>query len=279
MSNTILQVLSEQRAYPVTLERRLTGGDINEVLLVASPQGQLVVKWNSATHLPGLFEKERRGLAALRTSQTFVVPEVYAVGKTEQHAYLVMEYLSPASPCSWEQFGEQLAQLHRGTAPQFGFPEWNYIGSLRQPNGHEDTAAAFLINQRLMPQFALAAEQNFHFLQHEKLYPLIEQLIPAEPPALIHGDLWNGNFLTTAQGFALIDPAVSYGLREMDLAMMHLFSGFPEQVFHTYEQYFPTAPGLSERIPIYQLYYLLVHLNIFGQAYYGQVQNVLSRYS
>jgi fructosamine-3-kinase len=97
---------------------------------------------------------------------------------------------------------------------------------------------------------------------------------------LIHGDLWNGNYLISELGEpTLIDPAVAYAPREMDLAMMQLFGGFPSDVYSSYNEEFPLIENWKDRTPIWQLYYLLVHLNLFGSGYFQQVNSIVKRYS
>ncbi|HER40768.1 MAG TPA: fructosamine kinase, partial [Salinimicrobium catena] len=164
--------------------------------------------------------------------------------------------------------------------PKFGFHAPNYIGSLPQYNHHHDSAADFYIQERLEPQFRMALDAGYAFHGLEKIFQVFSEMIPKEAPALIHGDLWSGNYISNEQGLpCLIDPAVSYGPREMDLAMMKLFGGFPEEVFDQYDSLFPVEPGFKDRIEMWQLYYLLVHLNIFGSSYLGQVKNILTRFS
>lgn len=263
--------------FQLTKVKRLQGGDINDVFLCESEFGPSVLKTNNQ-QLPQIFQKEAEGLDAMRTSNSFIIPKVFAVGKEANNQFLLLEYLEKSAPNSWKKFGEHLAKMHRQTNEHFGFKSWNYIGSLHQPNQKENKAIDFLINQRLEPQFTLASQNGFSFSGIQSLYKVAEKLIPDEQTALIHGDLWNGNYLSTKNGYALIDPAVSYGIREMDLAMMRLFGGFPEEVFDTYHHCFPSAPGLEERIPIYQLYYILVHVNLFGGSYVSRAQSIINQY-
>jgi fructosamine-3-kinase len=98
-------------------------------------------------------------------------------------------------------------------------------------------------------------------------------------PSLLHGDLWGGNWMVSAVGEpVLIDPAVYVGDREADLAMSALFGGFPPSFYAAYREVYPLAPGYEDRQPLYQLYYLLCHLNLFGEGYGGSVDNILRRY-
>lgn len=230
-----------------------------------------------------MFEAEAKGLRFLKNTQTFHIPEVINVSKTENQSYLLMEYIAeePKHNDFWETFGNQLAQLHQNTAPDFGLDHENYIGSLPQINGGNFTKAAdFYLEKRLLPQLELAAEKGFSFQNLSGFYDIIRQEIPDEPPALIHGDLWNGNYLINENGHpCLIDPAVCFAPREMDLAMMKLFGGFPERVFESYHNSFPLQPGWKTRTDLWQLYYLLVHLNLFGSGYYNSVNTILKKYS
>ena len=101
-----------------------------------------------------------------------------------------------------------------------------------------------------------------------------------EAPVLLHGDLWGGNYIVDEAGEAcLIDPAAYYGHREADLAMTRLFGGFDRNFYSAYEESAPLAAGHEERLPIYQLYHLLNHFNLFGGGYGAQSRAILQRYA
>lgn len=272
------QIISEEQ-FSYVSHRRLTGGDINDVYYVKTEEKEIVIKLNSSHKFPKMFEMEAEGLNELRTTNSFIIPEVISYGKTDQYSYLLLAYLQQdTSRPDWKNFGTSLANLHRHQQSDFGFKN-NYIGSLPQQNNSEQTAAAFYNHQRLQPQFRLAEEKGFQFERKESLLDRLDELLPDEPASLIHGDLWNGNYLTTPQGFALIDPAVAYSIREMDLAMMRLFGGFPDAVFQAYQNHFPLISGWEQRVELYQLYYLMVHLNIFGSSYLSSVNHIIKKYT
>ncbi len=279
LSADFLKKLSETLNAHIRSHKPLSGGDINEVYLIESENGKWVLKVNDAQRFPGMFEKEARGLRALREPQIIDVPEVIRVGEFNNSSYLVLEHKATGKKRSdfWQIFGKQLAKLHQQSAPQFGFAENNYIGSLPQYNNPEDNAADFYINQRLMPQFELAAKNGYTFTKIDDFYEEIRRLIPQEKPSLVHGDLWGGNYLVNAKGLpCLIDPATAFAPREVDIGLMHLFGGFDPSLFEAYNIEFPLVEGWQDRIKLWQLYYVLVHVNLFGGGYYSSAKNIVS---
>ena len=262
-------------------QKPLTGGDINAVYLLESKSEKFVIKVNNAKRFPDMFKKEALGLKALKKPQCIDVPEVIIIGTFENKSYLVQEYRPTGSKTTdfWSVFGHKLAKLHQESASQFGFAEDNYIGSLPQYNTAEDNAVDFYINQRLRPQFELAEKNGYKFTKIDLFYDKIRQYIPDEPPALIHGDLWGGNYLVNANGEpCLIDPATAFAPREMDIGMMHLFGGFDPALFKAYNEEFPLAEGWQNRIKLWQLYYILVHVNLFGGSYYASAKAIMQQY-
>ena len=260
----------------------LSGGDINQVFRLKTRSKSFVLKLNHARTYPGMFKAEKLGLEKLLAPGVIDVPEPLKTGELDSYSYLLLEYKASGSkvPDFWEIFGNQLAKLHRQTAESFGFEKDNYIGSLPQYNTSKDSAAEFYLEMRLEPQLKMAEEKGYELQVPDSFFRNCEELIPQEAPALVHGDLWGGNFLVNAQGLpCLIDPAVAYAPREMDLAMMKLFGGFEDRLFYAYSETFPLQTGWKERIELWQLYYLLVHLNIFGTPYMSRVQAILSKYS
>ncbi|MDT0293593.1 fructosamine kinase family protein [Mesonia ostreae] len=274
--------LEEMFLFSVKETKALSGGDINEVYLLKTSYQDYVVKVNKVNVFPAMFKKEVNGLETLRKTHSIDIPEVLGFGDFEHYTYLVLAHKESGKESTqfWETFGRQMAALHQNSQEHFGFEEDNYYGSLWQCNKRENTASAFFIQQRLMPQFQLAGENGYEFAQLDTFYKKIEQLIPQEKPSLIHGDLWAGNYLINAQNQAcLIDPAVSYAPREMDLAMMHLFGGFDDRLFQTYNEAFPLKEDWKARVKLWQLYYILGHVNLFGGNYYNSAKAIIKSYS
>lgn len=259
----------------------LSGGDINDVYKISTVTQDLVIKVNSASKFSNMFELEALGLKHIANSKSFTTPEIIQTGYFKDQSFLILEYLQSGKKASnfSENFGHQLAKMHKNT-DVFGFEKDNYIGSLPQHNKIESNAIDFYINQRLEPQFKMAIERGYRFSNLEAVYAKISELIPDEPAALIHGDLWSGNYMVGENGeLILIDPATCYAPREMDIAMMHLFGGFESEIVDHYNEIFPLQQDWEERIRLWQLYYILVHVNLFGGNYYTSAKTILQEYS
>lgn len=278
----ILNEIAKENGFELKEVEPLTGGDINEVFLLKSSSDRYVIKLNSAQRYPHMFEAEKLGLETLLEPGVIDVPEPVASGEIEAKAYLLLEFKESAPRKSgfWDSFAEQLANLHKQSNEEFGFQKDNYIGSLPQYNEPKKSASEFYISMRLEPQFKMAREKGFDLNIPDSFFQNCEKIIPSEKASLIHGDLWNGNFITNSKGEpCLIDPAVAFAPREMDLGMMKLFGGFDQRMFNVYNEYFPLENDWKERIPLWQLYYLLVHLNIFGASYQSQVTSIIRQFS
>lgn len=274
---------------PIQNNQRVTGGDINEATRIETEQDTYFVKWNPKP-LPNLFEVEARGLALLQAPDAIRVPNVYGYDEPAngRPAFIVLEWVEQGNAgraAAGELFGRQLAALHRTTAPQFGLDHGNYIGALPQPNEPMTSWLDFYRERRLGFQRQLAQQKGLMSTErNRKLGRLMEHLdrwIDDDDvqPALIHGDLWGGNYLIDAQGRpVLIDPAVYYAHREVELAFTELFGGFPPSFYTAYNEAYPLSPEYEERRPLYQLYHLLTHLNLFGETYGRSVDRILNRY-
>lgn len=257
------------------------GGDINSAYkLVLTDGTKLFLKANSGKD-ESFFAAEAHGLQAIADTHTIGVPKVVDRDKDN----LLMQWLDPARriPDYWETFGRELAAIHAVTQPYFGFPEDNYIGLTPQINTPHQSWISFFRDCRLEPQVR-RAWHHFDGEDRKRITRLLDRLgdLLIEPthPSLLHGDLWGGNFTTGPDGKAwLVDPAVSYGHREADLAMSELFGGFAPEFYAAYEEAFPLQPGYGERKDLYNLYHLLNHLNMFGGGYYYSVVGIIRRYA
>jgi len=232
----------------------------------------------------GLVGAEETGLTWLGEAES--LPTARAVARLDEDAILILEWVEGAKPRSdaAERLGRGLARLHAFGAPEFGFSEDNFIGSLPQANTPCEHWPEFYAYRRIEPLVRRGMDSGKlpRGLAHEasRMFGRFEGLCgPGEPPARLHGDLWSGNAMLGPEGeFVLIDPAVYGGHREVDLAMMQLFGGFSERTFDAYANETPLAEEAEERVAFYQLYPLLVHVNLFGGAYVDQFAQALERY-
>ena len=269
----------------ITGSQYVSGGCINNAAKLVTNEGHFFVKWNDTRKYPGMFESEMKGLALLYESQCISVPKPLFTGNAEGDSFLLMAFVegSRQKIDFWEDFGVALASLHKNANAQFGLNHDNYIGSLLQSNTSCNFWTDFFINQRLDKQLALAFDSkmlNKAVLKNfENLYRRLPDIFPEEPPALLHGDLWRGNYIPGEKGEAcIIDPAVYYGHREMDLAMSKLFGGFSSAFYQGYHNSFPLENDWQNRVEICNLYPLLVHLNLFGEGYLSSIQTVIRRF-
>jgi fructosamine-3-kinase len=230
-----------------------------------------------------MFEAEKKGLDLLIDKSGFIIPKPILTGDMPGHRFILMEWVEMQSHGDWQLFGSTLADMHKNTNTAFGLDHQNYIGSLFQDNTLEPNWNEFYINQRLHPlckkAFDIGQLERITLKAFENLYKRLDEIYPIEPPAFLHGDLWSGNKSFTSDGKPCIyDPAVYFGHREMDLAMTKLFGGFPDEMYKVYHQYYPLEQGWKERVPIGQLYPLLVHVILFGGGYAGQVDSIIRKF-
>lgn len=266
--------------------QRLTsvgGGSINQSYCVQTDQDKYFVKLNSAQRL-AMFETEAMGLQELKDDSPIQIPDVICYGTADHQSYLALEWidLRSSNTQSDRLLGEQLAQLHAIEKPYFGWGVDNFIGSTPQPNDQSASWIEFLTEQRLGYQLQLAAKHGAGRRLIQKGDQLLEQIAlffsDYQPqPALLHGDLWGGNYSMDGSGLPVIfDPACYYGDREADIAMTELFGGFGPGFFDAYQATLRLDDGYRIRKKLYLLYHVLNHFNLFGGGYESQAESLVS---
>jgi len=263
----------------------VSGGSINKAFKLKTNTGKFFLKYNHALKFPQMFEKEAKGLSLLSSAGEIEIPEVLHYGEAGQDAFLLLGYIESVEQVHdfWEDFGCRLAKMHSHHAQKFGLDHDNYMGSLHQHNTFHNNWTEFFIEERLGRQIKLARENGAigrsDIRGFESLYKRLDDIFPETLPSLLHGDLWSGNFMVNAQGRAcLIDPAVYYGHPEIDIAMSKLFGGFNPKFYEAYNEHNPLEKGWENRLDIYNLYPLMVHVNLFGGGYLGSVQRIIGRF-
>ncbi|MDA1121778.1 MAG: fructosamine kinase family protein [Bacteroidetes bacterium] len=262
----------------------VSGGCINNGVKLSTSDGFYFLKWN--TYVGDMFEKEEKGLGILQNPKILTIPKTIGYGTIDSKDFLLMEFINRGRMTAdyWTDFGHKLASLHRCNQEKFGLDHDNYIGSLPQSNRLSSSWVEFFIDQRLRVQLTLAMSSNKIPSQllplFDTLIQKIPDLLPEEKPALLHGDLWSGNVMVGSDGkVCLIDPAVYYGHREIELAFTNLFGGFDRTFYEAYNEEFPLVQGYENRFDIYNLYPLLVHVNLFGSSYLSGIQTALKKFT
>ncbi len=285
----LIQLNTDGQPATIQASSSCSGGCIHRAEVVELVDGRkFFVKSNGNAEM--MFREEALGLKALANLSAIKVPEVIAEGRLHDNQdCLVLEYIPSARPKAgfFECFGIEFARLHKNSqAKQFGWSSDNFLGTSPQVNGFREDWAEFFAESRLGQQLQMARNRGLGsrelFRLGERLLPKLDRLIgqAAEPPCLLHGDLWSGNFLCAVDGQpAIFDPAVYYGHREADLAMPRLFGGFPSDFFEAYQSEWPLVDGWQERAELYKLYHLLNHLNLFGSGYLDSCLDIVRRFA
>jgi protein-ribulosamine 3-kinase len=277
--------IGETLGAPFATESRagVSGGCINECFVVHGSKQIFFVKLNTPERAP-MFAAEAAGLEEIGRTGALRVPKPLCHGASPAAAWIVLEHLElePADGKAMRALGANLARLHRATAPRHGWARDNTIGSTPQLNDWSEDWIAFWREKRLGFQLGLAAAQGHGRLAAsgarlmEKLPAFFAGYAPA--PSLLHGDLWSGNAAMMSSGEPVVfDPATYYGDREADLAMTELFGGFPAGFYEAYRSEHPLDAGYETRKPLYNLYHVLNHFNLFGGGYGTQAERTIGQ--
>ena len=264
--------------------QRISGGSINETFKISTLNHAFFVKTNTISNFENGFKEEVMGLEFL-ASRNCVIPEIISEGRFNNETYLVLEWVESSFESSifWRNFAFELARLHQEKNESFGLEYSNFMGRLKQENTFKSKFVDFFIENRLLPQVKMAFSNGLldkrAIQKFEKLYLELTNIFPVEKPTALHGDLWSGNFLCNSnEKVVFIDPAVYYGHREVDLSMTMLFGGFSKEFYSIYHEEFPLEKGFIKRKDIYNLYPLLIHLNLFGSSYFPSIKAIIADY-
>lgn len=283
----ILHYISNLLGKEIIDVRSLSGGSISSAYLLHTvTKEEYFLKINKQIDALDMFLAEQEGLKEIELTNTVAVPKVYYVEQFKSLAFLLMEYVpnKRASSDNFIMLGKQLALMHQQRAELFGYKSNNFIGSLNQANNQYSTWSDFYWYERIAPQLKLAHQRKWiksnELISNTTGCSTIKEIIGKDVvPVLLHGDLWGGNYLISDKGIPyLIDPAIYYGHSMVDIAMSKLFGGFREEFYKSYHTIIPKAYNYDDLIEIYQLYFLIVHLNLFGSSYSESVKQILNKF-
>lgn len=261
----------------------VNGGSICRSWRVVLEDGRTIFAKSRSGAPADFFDSEARGLAWLAEARAVPLPVVLGVSDE----VLALSWIEIGRPTaeSAHTLGRNLAALHQAGAPSFGAGWPGYIGLLPMDNTPSASWPDFYVRQRLQPFVRMARDSGEFSAEDVAVFDRIEARIadlagPEEFPARIHGDLWSGNIVWSAEpGAYLVDPAAHGGHRENDLAMLALF-GAPHlgEIMAGYQEAFPLAEGWRDRVGLHQLQPLLVHTVHFGGGYAAQAVEAARRY-
>ncbi len=258
------------------------GGSINQVYRISDSHHQYFLKLNQASKV-AMFEAEARGLEEMAQTESIRVPKPLCWGSINTQSYIILEWmdLGYGNAQTWETMGRQLAAMHQTVSSQgFGWCQNNTIGDTPQINPWTQDWGDFFAEHRIGYQLRLAHRRGGSFPLATRLLEAVPQLLASHQtqPSLVHGDLWSGNAAVTTTGEPVIlDPAVYYGDREVDLAMSELFGGFPPTFYQGYQSVSPLEQGYEKRKVLYNLYHILNHFNLFGGSYRNQAEQMMKQ--
>jgi fructosamine-3-kinase len=243
------------------------------------------VKLSTAANGLEQFESELAGLRLLSERTGVLIPTPIRNLPVAEGVIMMLEGVESLDrgPRQWRQIGQTLAQIHRTKGSRFGLESHNYFGPLYQDNRFIGDWPTFYAERRLWPRFMGAI--NSGNLPTD-IIKMVEKLITRLPnlcgpdvtPTLLHGDAQQNNFISTAAGAVVIDPAVYYGHPEMDLAYLDYFRPVPEDVLNAYSEEIPIDSGFRERRELWRLYGYLAVVEVEGTSFLPQLTNALRKY-
>ncbi|PJG81900.1 fructosamine kinase family protein [Caviibacterium pharyngocola] len=283
MWKSVSQVLADQFGayYSIKEKANVHTGEMHEAWVIDDGIQPVFVKVNGK-NFRSMFRTEADQLALLAKTNTVNVPQVYGVGCSHSHSFLLLEAFrfTPPSAQAMAQFGTQLARLHSfGQTEHYGLDFDTWLGPLYQPNEWKDDWAKFFSEQRIGWQLQICKEKNLDFGDIKHIIAAVqERLAKHQPkPALLHGNLWIENCAQADERIVTYDPACYWGDRECDIAFSELFEPFPAEFYENYHRTYPLEEGYDERKLVYQLYYLLNFSCRFHGNYVELTKTFISR--
>lgn len=283
LPKSIQNIIEKKLGDKITSIKSVLGGDINTTYRLTFKSDQTAFLKMNEEAPSFMFQAESKGLKLLQSADTeLTIPNVLLLGDN----FLLLEWIEEGGgkPGSAYNFGVELAKLHKTSDSRFGLDHDNFIGRLPQSNTQHNNWPDFFAIERIEPQIKMGIEShklNRSVLKEAaSLYKKLGSIFPKEQPALLHGDLWSGNYMFTQKSSAgIFDPAVYYGHREMDISMTRLFGGFSADFYSGYNDEYPLEAGFEDRIKLCNLYPVLVHANLFGGSYSRQAENIIKNYA
>jgi len=264
--------------------KRISGGSINEAFYVQTVDAEFFMKYHGNSP-KRFFKSEATGLRLIKETGTISVPNYLSYSDQPGESFLMLDWIEGKKNDKTEEtLGRNLASLHQCFGRMHGFESDSYIGLLPQPNELNANWLEYYRDKRLANQIKIGVERGVikgeREAQLDKLLQDIGNWIPSfVEPSHLHGDLYSGNWIVGPGGEPfIVDPSFLYGDRHFEIAFTELFGGLPTKFYQAYEECYPLRPDYEDIKPIYQLYYLLAHLNLFGELYGESIDVILDKY-
>ena len=244
---------------------------MNETWLITDGIQPVFVKVNERSYR-SMFRAEADQLNLLGKTNTIRLPQVYGVGCSQNHSFLLLEALpitqqTNATP----HFAEELAKLHQVSGTKnYGLDFDTWLGPEYQPNKWNGSWAKFFAEQRIGWQLQLCKDKGLDFGDIDLIIEKVKHKLSKHnpKPSLLHGNLWIENTAIVGNQTFTYDPACYWGDRECDLAFSELFQPFSPEFYEIYDRTFSLdKEGFEERKHLYQLYYLLNFSHRFNGSY------------
>jgi len=281
------RIVSEylQRPWQVKRCRDMTELACHPAAILSDGDYEVFAKYSAAANGMKQFGVELAGLRLLAELAGVKTPVVIGLFPVAAGSILVLEAVRGVNrtPRRWRQIGQALARIHRLTGDRFGLETNGYFGPLPQDNTPMVGWAEFYAQRRLEPGLRLAtASGNLPVevaRQVEKLISRLPELCGPQPvPTLLHGDAQQNNWISTAAGPVVIDPAVYFGHPEMDLAFIDIWQGVPGEVLQAYQDELPVDPGFWERRDLWRIWGYLAAVTVEGPAYLARLIAAVEKY-
>jgi fructosamine-3-kinase len=253
--------------------------------ILSGPHYSVFAKFSGASDDFKQFEAELSGLKRLQDLAGVLIPEPVGILTAQNGSLLVMQSVPEIErgPQQWREIGETLARIHRVKGESFGWETNGYFGPLPQNNMQACDWPAFYATRRLIPGLKLAMDSGNlpvdTALRVEKLIERLPDLCgPEVTPTLLHGDSQKNNYISSAIGAYVIDPAVYYGHPEMDLAYVDYFEPVPQEVFDAYREELPIDSGFERRRSLWRMWGYLAAVTVEGAGYLPRLEAALKEY-
>lgn len=243
------------------------------------------VKFSDTEDALKQFSIENESLMFLKKTTRVLVPNMISIEPIEEGVIFITQAVNeiPRNAQQWREIGRTLARIHKHKSDLYGFQTDNYFGSLTQDNRHMNNWAEFYGERRLLPRLKTSVDAGYlPYSLCQQVENIVKRLPdlggPTTAPTLLHGDAQKNNFICTQQGVYVIDPAIYYGIPEMDLAYIDYFEPVPEDVFDGYREEDRIAPGFHQRRNLWRIYGYLACVEVGGQEYLPKLVNAIKEY-